>query len=387
MKDQKHVDVAVVGGGIVGLGHAYMAAKKGLKVVLFDRHPQAVGASIRNFGLIWPIGQGLDTYDRAMRSRNHWLEVGKEAGLSVLENGSLHLAYLREEMDVLEEFVEENALYNGTLISPEEACKKNALVKKKGLLGALWSPTELTVNPRESIAKLPMWLRDRFGVVLKYGEVVKEVAFPNVILSSGETWKAEQVYVCSGADFETLYPDIYKNSGLVKCKLQMMRAASPVSMEAFGPSLCAGLTLGHYASFSQCKSLQRLKEKFSLECPEYGEHGVHVLLSLNNLGELVIGDSHHYGLNPDPFDKEEVNSLILRYLSGFTTADRLTITERWHGIYPKLDGKTEFMTEPEVGVKIVNGLGGAGMTLSFGLAEENLDQLYDNKSTHTIRVL
>ena len=96
MDNKMCVDIAVVGGGIVGIAHAYMAARKGYKVVLFDRNPKAVGASIRNFGLIWPIGQRWETHERAMRSRKHWQEIGRQAGLSVRENGSLHLAYLRE---------------------------------------------------------------------------------------------------------------------------------------------------------------------------------------------------------------------------------------------------------------------------------------------------
>lgn len=126
-------DVAIVGGGIVGLAHAYFALRRGLKVVLFERDQYAIGASVRNFGMIWPIGQEPGGgFERAMRSTVHWKHLAAEAGFWINSNGSLHLAYAEDEWIVLQEFLElySHAGYQCRLISPEEATKKSPVIRR-----------------------------------------------------------------------------------------------------------------------------------------------------------------------------------------------------------------------------------------------------------------
>ncbi len=118
--------------------------------------------------------------------------------------------------------------------------------------------------------------------------------------------------------------------------------------------------------------MHNLKESIARETPYFPQWGIHVMMSQNGLGELIIGDSHEYGLNPEPFDKNKLNQYILDYLQTLAKVPDLTITETWHGVYAKIPKKTELILNPEEGVTIINGLGGAGMTLSFGLAEETV---------------
>ena len=133
----RNADIAIVGAGIVGLAHAYMALRKGLRVVLFEREQYAVGASVRNFGLLWAIGQPPGEHlDRAIRSRKHWQTIMKETGLWLNNNGSLHLAYHDDELSVLQEFVETCGAsgYNVQMLSPRQIQKKSEYVQQAGLL-------------------------------------------------------------------------------------------------------------------------------------------------------------------------------------------------------------------------------------------------------------
>jgi FAD dependent oxidoreductase TIGR03364 len=369
-------DIAIVGAGIVGLAHAYMALRKGYKVVLFEREQFATGASVRNFGLVWPIGQepgaGLEL---ALRSRQHWIEVAQQAGFWINTNGSLHLAYHQDEHDVLQEFLASYEIpsYRCRLLSRDEVNERSPVVNQKGLLGGLWSETEATVYAREAIRKIPLWLQEKFGLVLKFGHAVTEIALPK-IKTAREVWNVDKVIVCSGADFETLYPEVFDQHPITKCKLQMMKAV-PEKSFSLGPTLCAGLTLRHYSAFRKCASLQKLDNRYDNENEKYKQHGVHVLVAQNGSGELIIGDSHHYSRTVEPFDSEGVNDLILDYLRSFTVLNNFRITERWNGVYPKVEGNINLVTEPEPNVTLVTGLGGAGMTLSFGLAEKIIDEL------------
>jgi FAD dependent oxidoreductase TIGR03364 len=367
-------DVAVVGAGIIGLAIAYVAAKRGNKVVVFERSTKAMGASVRNFGLIWPVGQPTGKeLDQALRTRAIWMQLAEEAGLPVEANGSLHLAYRVEEAAVLEEFVDstQGAGYQCRLIKPSEVPQYSSAARAEGLKLAMRSETELTVSSRQAIPLLADYLQKEYGVVFYYGTAITHVQ-PGFLSDFYEMYNADRIYICGGQDFETLYPAIFRESGITRCKLQMMRTGKQPNDWALGASLCSGLTLRHYEAFAHCRSLPDLDALYEREMPEFSRWGIHVMLSQNASGHLIIGDSHEYGWEVTPSNKEEVNQLILKYLRTFADFPDWEIAESWHGIYPKIPGKSKFMIEAAQRVWIVNGLSGAGLTLSFGLAEDLL---------------
>src|SRR5579872_3021586 len=94
----------VVGAGILGMATARSLALKGFIVNVYERNLKATGASVRNFGMVWPIGQPAGKlYERAIRSRNIWKDIGDSSRLWYDPVGSLHLACHPLEWQVLQE--------------------------------------------------------------------------------------------------------------------------------------------------------------------------------------------------------------------------------------------------------------------------------------------
>jgi FAD dependent oxidoreductase TIGR03364 len=368
----------VIGAGIVGLATARALSLKGFKVTVIERNEKAVGASVRNFGMVWPIGQpDGPLYQRAVRSKQIWKEIADSIGLWYDPVGILHLAHQQDEWDVLQELYESFSS-NGRdvqLMDKHQISKSFNGVNEVGLKGGLFSNTEMIVDPRAAIAAIPSYLSEYLDVEFIWNTLITEIN--NGSLKAGkQIFKADLVFVCSGPDFETLFPDHFSNLPITKCKLQMMRFLPETSNWRIGTSLCGGLSLIHYPAFKAAPSLQGLKERYASEMEEYLKWGIHVMVSQNDQGELTVGDSHEYALTFDPFDRARLNQLILDYLRCFVHATNWKLTQSWHGIYSKLtNGDSHVLLQPQEQVYILNGLGGNGMTLSFGLAEEVVSKL------------
>jgi FAD dependent oxidoreductase TIGR03364 len=349
-----------------------MAARSHKKVVVFERHPVVVGASIANFGMLWPIGQTAGAmFDLAARSRRLWLEMLEVSKIPYKDTGSLHVACHKDEEDVGKEFSEIGPAhgYECAWLDHDAALAQSPALNPETVVGALWSRTEATVDPREVLRLLPEFLREQHSVEFHWGCPVFGIENGHVQTAKG-TWHAEQVVVCNGSDFESLYPEFFATSGLTRCKLQMLRTKPQPSGWELGPSLAGGLTFRFYPSFRICSTLPALRSRIAEEMPDYDRFGIHTMISQTTAGELTLGDSHDYGLAPSPFNRDEIDTLILKHLNSFVRVPDLSIAERWYGVYSKHPDKPYIRFRPENGVEVITGLGGAGMTLSFGVAAE-----------------
>ncbi|MEZ6140439.1 MAG: TIGR03364 family FAD-dependent oxidoreductase [Zavarzinella sp.] len=365
--------VVIVGAGIVGLAHAWHASKKGHSVTVVDRQPDTREATVRNFGMVWPIGQPPgNPYQVAKRSRDLWLELASEAHFWCNPCGSIHLAHRDDEWQVLQEF-EAGAVAQGIeckLLTANEVVEKTPAANPQGLLGGLFSPTEMCVNPRRVPAQLARFLQERYNVKFHWNSPVVSVASNVIKTAHGLELSFDRCIIASGSELNLLFPEVLAKSELRRCKLHMLKTVAQQNQWRIGPHLASGLTLRHYKSFAGCPSLPKLIDRIEAETPELNQFGIHVMASQNEDGEVILGDSHEYGNDIQPFQPTNIDDLIMRELRKILSLPDWTISQRWEGIYAKHPTELSYIATPVDNVLIHTGFGGAGMTLSLGITEQ-----------------
>lgn len=202
------VDVAVVGGGIVGLFCAWRARERGLTVAVLE-------AGDRD-GVAWPVAAGMlapvseaqfgEHGARGLRlglaAADRWPsaahELGEASGIdpALRASGTLVLGRDRDEAEALER---EAAYREGlglpvTRLLPSEARRREPALAPT-LRAALEVPGDHSVDPRRVVAGL----RALLGDAVRPGAGAVRVAAGEVELASGEVVAAGRVVVAAGA--------------------------------------------------------------------------------------------------------------------------------------------------------------------------------------------
>jgi len=369
MNSPNTFDLIVVGAGIVGLAHAYTAAKRGLRVCVVERDAACVGASIRNFGFITVTGQGAgDTWRRARRAREVWGEIAPQAGIEALHHGLYFTAFRPQALEVLEQFMGTEMAEGCELLDVQEAARRSAALQLGGAQGVLYSPHEMRVESRTAIGLLTRWLAEVHGVEFRFGEAVLEVAAPRVRTSRG-VLHAERVAVCTNTDINGLFAERLAPHDLRLCLLHMLRVMPEPGFKLPG-SVMADLSLVRYHGYSKLPAAAALLEQLQREEAASLDNGIHLIVVQSADGSLVVGDSHHYSAAPEPFADQRVDALILRHLRETLKLQSCEVTERWVGIYPSSASTDCLIDQPDDATRLVLVTSGTGASTAFGIAED-----------------
>jgi D-hydroxyproline dehydrogenase subunit beta len=367
-------DLAVVGAGILGLAHAYAAARRGKRVVVIERDTRAVGASIRNFGFVTVTGQGRgESWRRARRTRDVWNAVAHYAGIPVEHVGLLLTLRRPESVRVAEAFLETEMSEGCALLDRAELLARLPQAEATAATAALWSPHDLRVESRTAIPRLAAYLAEHWKVDFRFDTAVLDVDPPRIRTSRGAL-DAGAAIVCPGDDFATLFPERIAAYRATKCRLSMLRLAAPGFR--LPAALMSDLGLTRYPGYAALPEAAALRARLEAEQPTHLRHGVHLIAVQSADGSLVVGDSHHYDATPDPFAQSQTEDLILDELREATGIARLAVTERWTGVYASSSERAMFVDAPSVAIRIVFVTGGNGASTAFAIGEEVVRDIF-----------
>lgn len=368
----------IIGAGILGLSHAYAAAKRGLKVKVFERSATPLGASVRNFGQALVTGQPPGPMlDLARESREIWGQWAQLAGIQLKRNGSYLFARTEAEEHLLEAFCAGRAKAHGYRV---ELLQGAAL---HGLYGgqfahhraALHGLDDQQLYSREAIPALINYLGRELNVEFHFSTLVRDIE-PGQVHTTAGSFRGEQIIVCSGHDYQTLLAEQIAELNPQICRLQMLRARPAVDLN-LQHALLTGLSCVHYGAFADLPEAAPVQAEILREVPHLHENGIHLLISPTPYGELIIGDSHHYGSDPSPFNAEQVDNWLIE-LAEHTLGCKIQVVERWQGVYgSRGPGPFSFLrAAPGVSAALMHT--GVGMSVGPAMAERNITELWGN---------
>ncbi len=215
-------DVAVIGGGVIGLAVAWRAAQRGLRVCVLERGPLGGGASHAAAGMLAPVTEA-DVRERALlelglRSARLWpafaAELGEASGtgadgIGYRRCGALVVARDADEAQALERelgFRRELGLPVRRLRPSQARRLEPALAPTVRL--ALEAPDDHAADPRALVAALGEAAR-RAGVVLRTGTEVERLRVSagratGAQLAGGAGVRARTIVIAAGAWSATL---------------------------------------------------------------------------------------------------------------------------------------------------------------------------------------
>lgn len=392
--------VLVVGGGILGTMHARAAVEAGCEVLHVEREPDARGASVRNFGLVWVSGRAAGPeLELAVRARELWEKVSADVpGTGFRANGSLTVVTTEAERAVLEEVsARPDAEQRGFELLDADAARRRNPVVGGQVLAALYAARDAAVEPRLVPAALRQHLlrsgRYTFVAGREVVDAAETAAGVRLVDASGQAWDGDAAILCTGAWHRGLagqwlagqwlddqLPADDRPPLVRRVRLHMMQTA-PLG-EVVPTSLADADSLRYYPAFAG-PALDRLPAPD----PEGAAWGMQLLLVQRQDGGLTIGDTHLYH-EPFGFDVEETPYRLLAQRAERMLGRPLPpIERRWAGVYSQLVPGVDANAAGErgmgvylhhevlPGVHLVTGPGGRGMTLSPVIAERTLAAL------------
>ncbi|MFF5107823.1 glycine oxidase ThiO [Streptosporangium sp. NPDC000509] len=239
-----HLDLLVVGGGVIGLSVAWRAAVRGHRVTVADPAP-ASGASHAAAGMLAPVSEVTYTEEPLLRlglaSLKRWpafaAELADASGhdLDYRTDGTLDVAFGSDDLAALDDlaaFVSKLGLPAERLTGRE--CRRLEPMLAPAVRGGLLAGGDAWVDPRRVTAALLAALERAGGTLVRARAaelITASGRATGVRLSTGESVGADLVVLAAGAwsgSLEGVPPEALPPVRPVKGQIMRLRSPAPI---------------------------------------------------------------------------------------------------------------------------------------------------------------
>ena len=215
---QKNIDLAVIGGGLIGAAIAWGAVRQGANVVVLDEGDAAFRASRGNFGLIWLQGKGIGAppYMRwSLRAGRLWQNFNamlvEDCGFDIgwRRPGGFHFCFSDEELEGRRTIVEQTRSVGGDIdieVIERPQLQKDLPRLGERVAGASYCSADSHVSPLLLMRALHLLLQ-RHGGAYRAGFTVDRVQPDGkgfILSSSGEQMGCQRVVIAAGLGGQSL---------------------------------------------------------------------------------------------------------------------------------------------------------------------------------------
>ncbi len=206
--------IAVIGGGVAGLGPAWQLARRGLSVTLFERDHVGAGASRRAAGMLAPTAEVtfeevelLRLGQQSLQMYPRWIdELGETADIDIdyRKEGTLIVAIDRDDAEALEHLYR----YHRRLDLPVERLLGDEARKLEPGLSprvnyALFTPGDHQIDPIRMVQAMAEAFLSAGGTLHENSAasevIVTDGALEGLRLEDGRLIEADHVVVAAGA--------------------------------------------------------------------------------------------------------------------------------------------------------------------------------------------
>jgi len=206
------VDVAVIGGGVIGIAAAWYLLERGFSVLVCDKGRVAGEQSSRNWGWVRVTGRDPDEVPIAIDSLRCWEDISKTLPepTGFTRQGIIALAGTEAELDEYAQWLDVARAHGlDSVVLNTNEVKKHLRLGHRSWKGALYTPSDARAEPFLAVPALARGVQARGGIIREHCAVrtIEQQAgqVSSVVTEAGEVRVAAAIL--AGGVWSSLFLD------------------------------------------------------------------------------------------------------------------------------------------------------------------------------------